>query len=450
MSAPRGQWSSSIGFILAAAGSAIGLGNIWRFPYVTGENGGAAFVLIYLVCVFVIGLPYLLGELALGRHSQKNPIGAIEAIKGKSSWRLVGLLGIVTGFAILSYYAVIAGWTFGYIFKMLLNIDVSFVDYIKQPGLNIFLTLLFIMFTILVVIGGVQGGIERWSKILMPVLLVLMIVLIIRSITLDGAMKGLEFYLYPEFSKITGKVILEAMGQAFFSLSLGMGLMVTYGSYLPKRENLLKAGFWVAVFDTAIAIMAGLIIFPAIFAAGGKPDAGPALVFIALPTIFAQMPFGHIIGATFFLLLSIAALTSTISLLEVPVAYLVDEKKIARKIAVWLVGGVTFLVAIPSALSQGAVEGLSNLNIMGQQAFLDLMDFIWGNLSLSIGALVLSIFIGYIWKTKNAINEIAHGFELFTKPLIGPVSMASVWSFLVRFVVPVFIFIILLNIFNIF
>lgn len=450
MSASRGQWSSTIGFILAAAGSAIGLGNIWRFPYVAGENGGAAFVLVYLICVFLIGLPYLLAELALGRATQKNPIGAIHSIRPNSSWVLVGILGVLTGFAILSYYAVIAGWTFGYIFKMLFNLQVSFGEFISKPWLNIFLTFLFIFFTIMVVIGGVQDGIERWSKILMPLLLILMIVLIIRSVTLDGAGKGLVFYLKPDFSKITGKVILEAMGQAFFSLSLGMGLMVTYGSYLPKEENLFQAGFWVVIFDTAIAIMAGLIIFPAIFAGGVKPDAGPTLIFIALPTIFSNMPLGNIVGAIFFLLLSIAALTSTISLLEVPVAYVVDEKRIARKIAVWLVGGVTFLVGVPSALSQGAVPFLSNLNILGQKSFLDLMDFLWGNLSLSIGALSLSIFIGYVWKTKNAVQEIAQGFELFRKPLLGKISLASLWSILIRFIVPIFIFIILLNVFNVF
>jgi NSS family neurotransmitter:Na+ symporter len=450
MSAPRGQWSSTIGFIFAAAGSAIGLGNVWRFPYVTGENGGAAFVLIYLLCVFFIGLPYLIAELSLGRATQKNPIGAIRAIRQNSPWVLVGVLGVLTGFTILSYYAVIAGWTFGYIFKMLLNLKVSFGDFIKNPTLNLVLTLLFILFTVMVVIGGIKDGIERWAKILMPLLLILMIVLIIRSVTLENASRGLIFYLKPDFSKITGKVILEAMGQAFFSLSLGMGLMVTYGSYLSRHENLMKAGFWVAIFDTAIAFMAGLIIFPAIFAMGGDPAAGPSLVFIALPKIFAQMPLGNVVGALFFLLLAIAALTSTISLLEVPVSYIVDEKNIARKVAVWVVGGITFLVAIPSALSQGGMRFFSEMNILGQKSFLDLMDFIWGNLSLSIGALTLSIFIGYIWKTHHAVTEINQGFEFFTKPVVGQVSMATIWSFLIKYVIPVFIFIILLNVFNLF
>lgn len=446
MSAARGQWSSTFGFILAAAGSAIGLGNIWRFPYVTGQNGGAAFLLIYLICVFFIGFPYLLGELALGRATQKNPIGAFRLIRPNSPWVGVGVLGVLTGFAILSFYLVIAGWTFGFIFKMLFDLSLSFTDMIQSPVLNILLLLVFLIFTILVVLGGVQGGIERWSKILMPMLFFLMFLLILRAVTLEGAEKGLAFYLKPDFTKISGKTVLEAMGQAFFSLSLGMGLMVTYGSYLSNNENLITGGLWVAVFDTLIAFMAGLIIFPTVFSMGGQPDAGPKLVFIALPAIFAQMPFGNIIGALFFTLLSIAALTSTISLLEVPVAYLVDEKNIARKIAVWIVGGLTFMVAIPSALSQGAVRFFSEMHILGQETFLDLMDFLWGNLSLSVGALLTSIFIGYVWKSSHAVAEITKSYPAFGRPLFGTISVGTIWSLFIRFIIPVFIFIILLNV----
>ena len=442
-SAPqRGQWSSKIGFIFAAAGSAIGLGNIWRFPYVTGENGGAAFVFVYLICVLVIGLPYMYAELALGRAVQKNPVGAIAALRPGSAWVWVGGLGIITGIGILSYYAVIAGWTFGYIFKMMIPNQMSFESFVADSWLAILLFVIFIVLTVMVVYGGVQNGIERWAKILMPVLFILLLALIIYANFLPGSGKGLSFYLNPDFSKITGKVILAALGQAFFSLSLGMGLMVTYGSYISKEDNLISSGFFVALTDTLIAIMAGLIIFPALFAMGENPAAGPGLVFKVLPEIFARMPGGTFVGVVFFILLSIAALTSTISLLEVSTAYLVDEKKVARKIAVWIVGAVIFVVGLPSVLSQGAVSWLSK-PIVGKMEFLSLMDFIWGNLSLAIGAFLLSIFVGWVWGAKYAVNELAQGNPMFQK-------WGASWGFLIRFVCPVSIFVILLNLFRIF
>ncbi len=439
----RGQWSSKIGFIFAAAGSAIGLGNIWRFPYVTGLNGGAAFVFVYLICILVIGLPYLYAELALGRAIQKNPVGAISFLRPKSKWIWAGGLGIITGIFILSYYSVIAGWTFGYIFKMIVSHQMSFGDFVSNPLLVISLYGIFIFFTVAVVYGGVQGGIEKWAKILMPILFILLIVLIIYSNFLPGSGKGLAYYLKPDFTKINGKVILAALGQAFFSLSLGMGLMVTYGSYISKKENLISSGLYVALADTLIAIMAGLIIFPALFAMNQNPASGPGLVFNILPAIFKDMPFGVFIGVVFFILLSIAALTSTISLLEVPTAYLVDEKGVARKIAVWVVGSVVFLLGLPSALSQGAVGWLSK-PIGGGREFLSLMDFLWGNLSLAFGAFLISIFVGWVWGANHAAKELSIGSEAFNK-------WAFTWKFLIRFVCPVTIFVIfLLKLFQIF
>ncbi len=447
----RGQWSSKIGFVFAAAGSAIGLGNIWRFPYVAGQNGGAAFVLIYLICIVLICLPYMFAELALGRRSQKNPIGAILAITPKSGWVLIGVLGVVTGFFILSFYSVIAGWAFGYIFKLLFSITTPFEEFIASPGTVIFLTALFLLFTVLVVYGGIENGIERWAKLLMPILLVLMIILIIRSVTLPGSGPGLEFLLNPDFSKITGKTILAALGQAFFSLSLGMGLMVTYGSYLSKRDNIITSGVYVAIFDTLIALLAGLMIFPALFAFGEKPGVGPTLVFKVLPEMFQQIPAGNLVGAAFFLLLSIAALTSTISLLEVPVAYLVDEKRWKRKYTVWVVGGIIFILALPSALSQGAVGALSEISFLGGQSFLGFMDYLWGNISLALGALLLSIFAGWVWGAVNAAGEIYQGSSFFKNKLFGlPFTNAQVWGFFIRFVCPIVIFIVLLNIFQVF
>ncbi len=447
MDTQRGQWGSKIGFILAAAGSAIGLGNIWRFPYVAGENGGGAFVLVYLLFVVIIGLPYMYAELALGRYVHKNPVGAIEAIKPRSPWKGVGYLGVLTGLGILSFYGVIAGWTVGYIFKMLAGQPGGFNTFIADPVLVLLLLALFIFITAFIVHGGVSGGIERWSKILMPFLFLLMLAIIIYAVSLKGASEGLEFYLKPDFSKITGKVLLAAMGQAFFSLSLGMGLMITYGSYMPKTENIMTSGFFVALFDTLIAIMAGLIIFPALFAMGQSPSAGPKLVFVVLPELFARMPGGMIVGALFFLLLSVAALTSTISLLEVPVAFFVDEKKIARKKIVWIIAFVAFLLGIPSALSQGASNFFSNFGWISQRFtspdFLSHMSFIFGDLSLALGALLLSVFVGWIWGADNASAEMEQGSHSFGR-------IRGLWKFLIRYLIPLVVFVILLNIFGLF
>ena len=446
--AERGQWGSRVGFILAAAGSAVGLGNFWRFPYVTGQSGGAAFVVIYLACVALVCLPYLFAELVLGRHTQKNPLGAIRTIRPGSPWVLVGGLCVLTGVFILSYYAVIAGWTFGYIFKNLLFAHLDFGHFIASPWIVIPLFALFLGLTMLVVFGGVEEGIERWSKVLMPLLIGLMIVLIVRSVTLPGAEKGLAFYLKPDFSKVTGEVIVAALGQAFFSLSLGMGAMITYGSYLSRHEDVVVAGSYVALFDTLIALMAGFMIFPAVFATGHDPASGPALVFIVLPEIFQALPLGNLIGALFFLLLSIAALTSTVSLLEVVVAYFVDERRWSRKRSVWVVGALTFLIGLPSALSQGTVAGLSNMDwlfgadgLLGQHDFLSIMDAIWGNLALALGALLISIFVGWVWGVDRAAEELRQGSR------VGP-GLVRVWQFFIRYICPVVIFIILLNVFR--
>lgn len=441
----RGQWGSNLGFVLAAAGSAIGLGNIWRFPYVAGENGGAAFVIIYLACIALICLPYLFAELIVGRHSNRNPVGAIKAIAPNTPWWVVGGMGVLTGVFILSYYGVIAGWVFGYVFKGFVGHDMAFGTFIATPHLVIPLFALFMLFTVFVVLGGVEKGIERASKILMPVLLVLMLVVIVRGLTLPGAGAGLEFYLKPDFSKVNGGVVLAALGQAFFSLSLGMGAMITYGSYLPKTSNLRTAGGSVAIFDTGIALMAGFMIFPAVFATGADPAGGPALVFVTLPQVFDAMPGGQVIGLIFFLLLSVAALTSTVSLLEVVVSYVVDEQKWSRRKSVWTVAIITFLIGIPSALSQGAVPALGGegFSVLGQSDFLSVMDFIWGNISLALGALLLCVFVGWVWGKQGAAGELRQGSA------IGDGSIDFWWVF-IRFICPIVIFIVLLNIFGVF
>ncbi len=442
MQQQRGQWQSTLGFVLAAAGSAIGLGNIWRFPYVAGTNGGAAFIFIYLVCVLLICLPYLFAELTLGSHTNKNPVGAIRSLFPNSPWWLVGGLGVLTGVCILSYYAVIAGWALGYIFKGFLAPALPHAEFTASPLIAVPLFAVFIVLTVLVVLGGVEHGIERWSKILMPVLLVLMLLVIFRGLTLDGAMEGVKFLLQPDFSKVTGTVVLAALGQAFFSLSLGMGAMITYGSYLPKSANLRTSGLYVAGFDTGIAILAGFMIFPALFALGKDPASGPPLIFEVLPAVFQEMPLGSVVAFVFFVLLSIAALTSTVSLLEVVVSYCVDEHKWSRKKSVWVVGAVAFAVGLPSALSQGAVGFLSDASFMGSTSFLYIMDFIWGNLSLAIGAMLLCIFVGWVWGVARAGEELKVGSH--TTP-----SFVRVWGIFIRWICPISIFLVLLNLFGI-
>jgi NSS family neurotransmitter:Na+ symporter len=443
--ASRGNWGSRVGFILAAAGSAIGLGNIWRFPYITGKNGGALFVLIYITCVLVLGLPVMLAEFALGRATARNPVGAFRDIRPGKKWHYVGYLGVVTGVMILSFYSVIAGWTLGYCYKSLSGLFKQinkgqavaiFRSFIADPWLQILLLAIFMLLTIYIVLKGVSAGLEKYSKILMPALFLIMILLMIRSLTLPGAEKGLLFYLKPDFAKINGRVFLEAMGQAFFSLSLGMGTMLTYGSYLGKKENLVSSAAWVAALDTTVAILAGFIIFPALFSQSMAPDQGPGLVFNILPVIFSHMPGGMWFGALFFVLLAVAALTSTISILEVPVAFLIDEKKWPRRKASWIVGALSFAFGVPSALAGGGVGFFSNLPLLHID-FLTLWDKIWGNVALSIGAFFIAVFVAYVWKTANALAEITSGGVRF--------RLAKFWVLAIKYICPLLILVVLIS-----
>ncbi len=438
----RGQWSSQLGFVLAAAGSAVGLGNIWRFPYVAGESGGGAFVLVYLVCVAFIALPVMLLEISLGRATQKNPVGAFLAVRPGTSWRYLGYLALVTGLGILSYYAVIAGKVAAYC--------VSYGQTLVQGGAHpyhgtslstVVFFAVFLVLTVLVVVGGVQRGIERWSKILMPLLVVTMLGIILRGLFLPGSMAGVQWFLTPDFTKIDGRVVLNAMAQAFFSLSLGMGAMLTYGSYLSKRQDILRCGVWVVVFDTLIAILAGLMIFPAVFALGQNPAAGTTLIFQVLPEVFAKMAGGTGIAILFFFLLSVAALTSTVSLLEVVTAYFVDELSWPRSRAVWVVGGATFIVGIPSALDMAGVAPYSSLTLVGKTGFFAVMDFLWGNLSLALGSLMLCLFGIFVWGLHRAAAEIESSAPFFS-------SLSGTWRFFVRWVCPLSIAVILATLFG--
>ncbi len=441
MSAPspssgRGGFQSRIGFILAAAGSAIGLGNIWRFPYTAGENGGGAFIALYLLCVLGLGVPVMLAELAMGRATRKNPVGAYARLGGKP-WAAAGGLGVVTGFGILAFYSVVAGWTLGYLWHAVsgtfaepIDAEASaalFTGLISDPVWAIALAGIFLGLTMVVVRSGVSGGIEIASKILMPVFFVLLVALAIRSVTLPGGAKGLAFIFEADFSKIHPSVVAAAMGQAMFSLSLGMGAMITYGSYFPRDENLVVAGVSVAFFDTLIALLGGFLVFPALFAAGIEPTAGPGLVFVVMPTIFDKLPMGQLFAAAFYALLAIAALTSTISLLEVVVSYFVDERGWDRHFAVYVVGGACFLLAIPSALSQGGAPALSDFLGTGK-GWLDWQSILFGTYSLVTGALLTCVLVGWRWGTDAAKETIEEGGHRL--------PVAPLWAVLVRYVCP--------------
>ncbi len=421
----RAQWNSKLGFILAAAGSAVGLGNIWRFPYVTQENGGGIFVLLYLVAVVFIGLPVMLAELTIGRHTQRNPVGAFKKISPR--WKFVGLLGVATGAGILSYYSVVAGWTVGYIIKSATgDLDPKgFGAFLGNAPLQISYLILFLGLTGFVVARGVKDGIERMAKLLMPLLLLMMIGLIIRGLTLPTAAEGLKYFLMPDIDGLSGKTVLYAIGQAFYSLSLGMGAMITYGAYIGKKDNLATSALAVVSFDTLIAILAGFLIFPVIGHSLEKGGAG--LVFVTMIEQFNQIPQGQWIALAFFLLLAVAALTSTVSLLEVVTAYFIDEWKFSRLKSVIIVCIVTGLLGIPSALSLGAVSGLSD--IVGGKGFLDLMDFLIGNVSLCIGALLTCIFLVYRWGIGNAAEEVIASAPSF-KPYV------QIWRVLLGGIVP--------------
>jgi NSS family neurotransmitter:Na+ symporter len=445
---PRDTWGSKAAFVLAAAGSAIGLGNIWGFPTVAGQNGGAAFLLIYLAAVAVIGAPVMLAELIVGRRTQRNPVGAFKELAPHSMWVVVGGLGVLTGIVILSFYAVIAGWTLSYIFKTITGTFQAGVDteaiYNELAGSAvpaISWHLLFIAITIYVVLGGVRDGIERWTKVLMPVLFALLVLLAIRAVSLTGAEAGLAFYLRPDFSKVTGTVVLSAIGQAFFSLSLGMGAMITYGSYVSKRDDLVSSAAWVTFADTTIAILAGLIIFPTLFHAGLEPGAGgPGMVFVVLTSLLSSIPpapyGGVIFGTGFFMLLGIAALTSSVSLLEVVTSWAVDERGMSRRQAAITFGLIAFVLGIPSALANGAVSWLTNLPGVGMD-FLSFMFMLFGQYSLVIGALLISIFVGWVWGVKAAGEEVREND--------GEFPLGRTWAFLIRFVAPIAIVAILVK-----
>lgn len=445
----RDQWGSKFGFIMAAAGSAVGLGNIWRFPYITGQNGGGAFVLIYIACVVLIGVPLLFTEMGLGRYAGSSTVGAFKNTKANKFWMLSPILALSISFFVLTYYAVIGGWAVGYIFTSVFNLDITFAAFVQNPAIVLPLFAVFMVVTVLIVLGGISGGIEKASKVLMPMLFVLLLLVAIRSMTLPGAMAGIEFYLIPDWSKVTPNTFLTALSQAFFSMSIGWGIMITYGSYLPKKANIITSGLWVGAMDAGVALLAGFMIFPAVFAFGMEPSQGPTLTFQVLPAIFEQIPFGNIIGGLFFLLLSVAALTSSISILEVPASYFMDEKKWSRKKSAWVVGILAFVVGIPSALT--AIDGnffneiampwFQGATVTG---FFDILDTVFGTFFIVVVALMTSVYVGWVLDIHTVVEHIGDGSEGFNKSYWGIVP-SKVFVIMLKYVIPVTILLVLLN-----
>ncbi len=448
MTQQREQWGSKIGFILAAAGSAIGLGNIWKFPYIAGENGGAAFIFIYLLCIFIIGLPVLIAEVLLGRTAQKNPVGTFKALHGTKFWTAIGGMGVLSGFIILSYYSVVAGWSTGYIIEAVSGVFMDFET--ASDANNLFHSLsgsplwtvgfhgIFIGLSMFIVYSGVQKGIERGSKILMPVLLLILLVLTFKGLTLDGASAGISFLLYPKWELVTAETVLIALGHAFFTLSLGMGAMMTYGSYMSKKDSIPVASLQIVFLDTFIALIAGLAIFTVVFATGNDPGSGPGLIFQTLPMVFKQMTGGYFFSIIFFILLTIAALTSAISLLEVVVAYFVDEKGWKRHKAVIVFGSFTFLIGVPSALSFNV---MSDMTIFGLNYF-DISDFVSANILLPLGGMLIAVFVAWIWGFDKALANLKQGAEKMFKSAFWQIKG---WKFLLKYVSPVLIFIVFLH-----
>ncbi len=439
----REGFTSRFGIICAAAGSAIGLGNIWRFPYIVGDSGGGAFLLIYLGFIILLGIPVMLSELIIGRRGQRNALGSFKRLAPGKSWYLVGVMGIVAAFMILAFYSTIAGWTLEYVIKSLGNafsgkdsgdISAMFISFHSQTFRPLLWQLVFMAMTAWIILSGVQKGIEKYAKILMPFLVLLLVIMAIRSITLPGAGAGLRFLFQPDFSAVDSSVLLAALGQAFFSLSIGMGALITYGSYIKKQNNLGNISVEVSLADTLIAILAGVAIFPAVFAFGLDPSEGPGLIYTVLPNIFQQMPGGYFFSIIFFVLLAIAALTSSISILEVVVAYMTEELKMTRKKATIMAATAAFFVGIFCTLSFGVLSGAS----IGGLTIFGVLDFTASNLLLPLGGLLIVVFVGWYMKRTDVRDEMSNSGLL-------KIRLFNALIFILRFIAPVAIAIVLFD-----
>ncbi len=433
MSEKREQWSSKLGFIFATAGAAIGLGAIWKLPYVTGMNGGGAFFLIFIAFTLLIGLPMLISEFIIGRGAKKEAISAYKTLAPNSLWVFVGRLGVVGCFLLLSFYAVVGGWILIYSYLALtgqiighgVQYEQLFGQVTGTPVISLLGLLLFLLANVIVLSSGIKNGIEKANKYLMPLLFIFFVILVIRSVTLEGAMEGIRFFLYPDFSNITGEALLYALGQSFFSLAVGFSCMVTYSSYLDKKENIPSSALSVALMNIFVSLLAGLAIFPVVFSFGIKPEEGPGLLFIVLPTAFSQMPFGSLFLSLFLLLFLFATLTSSFSLLEIIISAFTEGQKRSRKKVAYGAGAVVFLAGIPSALSFGPLNNM----LFFERSIFDLTDYLVSNVMLPLGCLLIAFFIMYRMNKELVVREF-HGID-------GQATMGFyIWKILMIAVVP--------------
>lgn len=447
----RVNFGSRLGIILATAGSAVGLGNVWRFPYMAGQNGGAAFIFIYIGCVLLLGIPCMISEFIIGRHAQANTARAYSRMSGGSPWTLVGYMGVLTGFLITGYYAVVSGWCLQYIFASLTGklsgdpeyIKSYFASFSQDPVKPIVWTVLFLFITHFVIVRGVRGGIEKASKMMMPTLFILLLVIVVASCMLPGAGKGIAFLFKPDFAKVDSDVFLGALGQSFYSLSLAMGCICTYASYFSRQTNLTRSAIQIGVIDSVVAILAGLMIFPAAFSVGINPDSGPSLIFITLPNVFHQafssMPtVGYIISLLFYALLSLAALTSLISLHEVSTAFLHEERHISRRSAAITVTVTCCVIGALCSLSLGRFDGLQ---LFGKSLF-DVFDFVTGQIFLPVGGFLTCLFIGWCVQQKVVRDEFTNNGTLSGR-------LFNWYIFCVKYICPVCILLIFLHQFGI-
>lgn len=432
----RENFGSRFGALVAMAGSAVGLGNLWRFPYFVGENGGAAFIIVYILLSFLICLPIFISEFVIGRRSQKNAYAAFRDLSGGSEWRWIGLFTVIVPLIVLSYYSVIGGWSVEYLLKSLtfsfsdasrITMNTIFTDFVSSTWAPLATHTVFLLFTTLIVIVGIKDGIEKFSKVMMPLLFIIVVAIAIYSLTLPGASAGVDYLFRPDFSKIDAKACASALGQAFFSLSLGFGTIMTYASYVSKGDNIMTQSAATAISDLMFALIAGVAIMPAVFAFGIDPQAGPGLVFETLPYIFGQMPAGGLIAILFFAALLVAALTSSISMLEVAVAYLVEEKKFSR---VWACITLFVICWIVGALCSLSFGPLSELRINGGNLF-DFFDSLSSNVLMTLGSLFTVLFVGWRLKRTDIYDEFTNGGTLSTNARIFGV----LW-FLIRYICP--------------
>ncbi len=437
----RANWGSRLGFILAASGSAVGLGAIWKFPYIAGRNGGGAFLLAYLGCVFTLGLSLLMAEMLIGRMAKRSATSAYRLL-GNKLWAWAGRLSVLCVFIIFAYYNVVGGWTVAYLFRSLTGealthdtarLNEMFSAFVADPVWSMVYTALFLGLTAGIVLKGVEKGIERMSKVLMPALFILMLLLIGRSLTLDGAIEGVWYFITPDFSKFTPDMLVDAMGLAFFSLSLGGGMIIAYGSYISPETKLTGATFWVATLATLACVLAGLMILPAVFAFGVDPGQGPGLTFVTMPALFAQMPAGHFFAVCFFLLLLFAALTSSVSILEPIVSFLIDDFGLSRKLATALISAVSFCLSFPAAWSFGT---MSETHWLGARNPFDSMDYLAQNVLMPAGGLLVALFVGWaVWPRVRAEldQERVPGFffMLFRGAcaVLAPILICIIWYY---------------------